>query len=200
MGQAQAKFDAATYLEWEEREIERHEFIAGEVFLMSGGTDAHNTITLNAATQLKSALRGSPCRAFVAGMKLAIAAADAFLYPDVFVTCDARDHGADATRAKHHAALVVEVLSNSTSAYDRSRKFELYQQIDTLQEYLLIEQDRIHADLFRKNDEGLWVLHPFGSGAIVELASVGLALPIEALYEDVEFPASPPSLAVPSTD
>ncbi|MDP2809002.1 MAG: Uma2 family endonuclease [Rhodocyclaceae bacterium] len=189
--QPKLEFDAADYLAWEERQEERHEFIAGEVFLMSGGTDAHYTIIGNAHATLKSALRGGPCRAFVAGMKLAIAADDAFLYPDVFVTCDARDRGPDAERAKHHAALVVEVLSDSTSAYDRGRKFELYQQIDTLQEYLLIEQDRIHADLFRKNAEGLWVLHPHGPGAALRLASVDLTLPIEALYEDVEFPPAP---------
>ena len=70
--------------------------------------------------------------------------------------------------------------------FDRGRKFELYQQIDTLQEYLLIEQDCKHADLFRKNSEGLWVLHPAGEGDVVRLESVGAELALDGLYEDVE--------------
>ncbi len=96
-------------------------------------------------------------------MKLRIERADAVFYPDVFVTCDARDRQPEASLAKQHPALIIEVLSDSTAAFDRGRKFELYQQIDTLQEYLLIEQDRKHADLFRKNSEGLWVLRAVGA-------------------------------------
>ena len=180
------EFDVDAYMEWEAEQPERHEYLGGEVFAMSGGTDAHYTILLNAATRLKNALSGKPCRAFVSGMKLRIERADAVFYPDVFVTCDARDRQPEASLAKQYPALVVEVLSDSTAAFDRGRKFELYQQIDSLQEYLLIEQDRKHADLFRKNSEGLWVLHPAGEGDVVRLESVGVELVLEGLYEDVE--------------
>jgi Uma2 family endonuclease len=83
--------------------------------------------------------------------------------------------------------LVVEVLSDSTAAYDRGRKFELYQQIEALQEYLIIEQDRAHADLFRKNAEGLWVLHPVPAGSTVTLQSLNLNVQLAGLYADVEF-------------
>lgn len=183
-------FDAAAYLDWEETQPERHEFIAGEVFAMAGGSDAHYTIGLNFAAALKSELRASPCRPFIAGMKVQIEAADAVLYPDVFVTCDDRDREPAADLAKRHPLLVVEVLSASTGAYDRGRKFELYQQIPELREYLLIEQDRAHADLFRKNDEGRWVLYPAGPGDVLTLASVGVDLPLATLYEDVELPAA----------
>ena len=191
MPQPKSSFDAAAYLEWEEVQVERHEFIAGEVFAMVGARLDHNNIALNLAASLKAQLRGRPCRTFIETAKLRLEAADAFLYPDVFVTCDARDRGPEAVAAARYPSFIAEVLSDSTSAYDRGRKFELYQQIDTLQEYLLIEQDRIHADLFRKNAEGLWVLHPLGPGATVRLASVKLDLPIETLYEDVEFPPAP---------
>ena len=172
---------------WEELQVERHEYWAGEVFAMSGGTDAHYTITLNLAAALKSSLVGSPCRPFVSGMKVQIKTADAVLYPDVFVTCDNRDKTAEANLAKAHPALIAEVLSDSTAAYDRSRKFELYQQIPELQEYLLIEQDRQHADLFRKNAEGLWVLHPIHPGDTIQLNSVNLSISLATLYEDFEF-------------
>lgn len=184
--QIKPEFDIDAYMDWEETQSERHEYLHGEVFAMSGGTDAHYTILLNAATQLKSALSGKPCRAFVSGMKLRIDRADAVFYPDVFVTCDARDRLPEASLAKQHPSLIIEVLSDSTAAYDRSRKFELYQQIDTLQEYLLIEQDRKHADLFRKNSEGLWVLHPAGAGDLIRLDSLDVTLGLDDLYEEVD--------------
>ena len=189
------RFDYETYLVWEETRDERHEYVAGEVFAMSGGSDAHYTITGNAFAALRQALRSSPCRAFVSGMKIHIAAADASLYPDVFVTCDARDRSEAAALAKSHPKLVIEVLSPSTASWDRGRKFELYRQINELEEYLLIEQDRLHVDLFRRNTEGLWVLQPIGpevspkgspKGNRIILASVDVELPLESLYEDVE--------------
>lgn len=183
-------FDFDAYMDWEETQVERHEYLAGEVFAMSGGTDAHYTILGNAYAALRSALSGTPCRVFISGMKLRIERADAVFYPDVFVTCDPRDRQPDASRAKQWPGLIVEVLSESTAAFDRGRKFELYRQIDTLNEYLLIEQDRRHADLFRRNAEGLWVLQPAGAGEIIRLDSLGLELALDALYEDVELGAA----------
>ena len=182
----QAEFDIDAYMEWEETQVERHEYLGGEVFAMSGGTDAHYTVLGNAYAGLRAALAGKACRAFISGMKLRIDRADVVFYPDVFVTCDPRDRQPDASLAKQHPSLIIEVLSDSTAAFDRGRKFELYQQIDTLSEYLLIEQDRPHADLFRKNSEGLWVLHPAGPGSVIRLESVEAELALDGLYEDVE--------------
>lgn len=184
--QTQPRFDVESYLVWEEAQPERHEYFAGEVFAMSGGTDAHYTILGNFFVNLRSALSGTPFRPFVSGMKVRIEAADAVLYPDVFVTCDARDKTQEAALAKSHPLLIVEVLSDSTAAYDRGRKFELYQQIEELREYLIIEPDRAHADLFRKNAEGLWVLHPIATGGTITLQSLNLSLPLAGLYADVD--------------
>jgi Uma2 family endonuclease len=142
-----------------------------------GGTTTratHNLIAGNLYMTLRQALRGTPCRTHIEGMKVHVQAADAVLYPDVFITCDAVE------------LLVVEVQSDSTAAYDRGRKFEIYQQLPSLQEYLLVESDRMHADLFRRNADGLWVLHPAGPDATVVLASVGLEIAMAAIYEDVE--------------
>ncbi|MGB2903015.1 MAG: Uma2 family endonuclease [Candidatus Dechloromonas phosphoritropha] len=188
--QIQPHLDLEADLAWEETQIERHEYLAGEVFVMSSGTDAHYAILGNFFAGLKASLSGTPCRPFVSGMKVHIETADAVLYPDVFVTCGARDKTSEAALAKAHPTLIAEVLSDSTAAYDRGRKFELYQQIAELQEYLIIEQDRSHADLFRKNDEGLWVLHPIPPGGTINLQSLKLSLPLAELYVDVELKAS----------
>lgn len=191
----QLKFSLDDFMHWEAEQSERHEYINGEVFAMTGARDGHNTIALNIASALRTALRGSPCRAFIADMKLRIDAADAAFYPDVMVTCDARDRMAATDLAKQHPVLIVEVLSESTSAYDRGLKFELYRNIDTLREYLLVEQDRRHADLFRREDDAAgkarWVLYASGAADDVVLESVGVLLSMDTLFEDVAFaPAS----------
>jgi Uma2 family endonuclease len=192
--QQQLKFSLDDYLLWEAEQSERHEYLNGEVFAMTGARDTHNTIALNIASALRSALRGSPCRAFIADMKLRIDVANAAFYPDVMVTCDPRDKTPETDLAKQHPVLIVEVLSDSTSAYDRGLKFEHYRKIDTLKEYLLVEQDRRHADLFRRReDDSRWVLYASGATDDVVLDSVGVQLSMDTLFEDVAFETATPT-------
>ena len=141
---------------------------------------------------LREALRGTPCRVFIADMKLQVASGNASFYPDVFVSCDPRDRAADAELVQRHPQLVVEVLSDSTAAFDRGQKFEAYRGLDSLTAYLLIEQDRPHADLFLRNADGLWVLHPGAAGETLTIDPPGLVLPLAAVYEGVEFNARLP--------
>ncbi|HEY9887702.1 MAG TPA: Uma2 family endonuclease [Candidatus Obscuribacterales bacterium] len=161
----------------------KHEYRDGEVYAMAGGTDAHNLIAGNLYALLRTQLRGGPCRAYFADVKARIEALNCFYYPDVMVTCDERDR-ATAT-FKSHPCLIVEVLSESTEAFDRGEKFADYRHLDSLQEYVLISQTRLQVEVFRRNDEGLWVLHPYGAGDAIELTSVGWAGAIAPLYEDV---------------
>ena len=184
------RLDPARYLEWEAQQTDRHELVDGEVYARTGARDAHNRVAGNIYVALRAALRGTPCRTFMADMKLHIDVADAYVYPDVFVTRDERDRTADADLAKRHAVVVVEVLSESTAAYDRGRKFELYRSLADLRELLFVEPERMSIDLFRRDDGGLWVLHPLQSGREIRLQSLQLALPVEAIYEDV-LPAAP---------
>jgi Uma2 family endonuclease len=106
--------------------------------------------------------------------------------------------------AKRHPTLIVKVLSESTAAYDRGLKFEYYRNIDSLKEYLLVEQDRRHADLFRKGKDDLWVLYASGEVDDVVLESVGVRLSMDLLFEDVSFPvaasASAPESSRPEPD
>lgn len=99
---------AAQYLAWEIEQTERHDFYHGEVFAMAGGSDEHNTASLNVASALKSHLRGSPCRVFMSDMRLELAVNNHYSYSDVMVTCDPRDAAAQASRLKKYPKLVVE--------------------------------------------------------------------------------------------
>ncbi|HEY9606140.1 MAG TPA: Uma2 family endonuclease [Allocoleopsis sp.] len=173
------------YLEGEKISPIKHEYIRGEVYAMAGASKAHGIISLNLATRLKSHLRGSGCIPYMADMKVQIEAAHIYYYPDVTVTCDERDNSSSDEDFIRYPCLVVEVLSSKTAAFDRGDKFADYRTLDTLQEYVLINQERISVECFRRNSEGRWVLYPYSKEEEIHLASVDFYCPIEALYEDV---------------
>jgi Uma2 family endonuclease len=176
------RFDAAAYLAWEETQEERHEYIAGEVFAMVGVRQSHNLATLNLATLLRRELKGSPCRVFVEAVKTRVEAADCFFYPDVVVTCDSRDR--QTPDYVSHPLLVAEVLSESTAAFDRGRKFAAYRKLESLQDHVLVDLAAQRIEVFRRDLENRWVLYDYGPEDQAELASLGLHLPVEALLED----------------
>ncbi len=182
--------DAPAYLAWEAEQSTKHEYHDGEVFAMAGASDAHVTVAGNVYMALRNHLRGSPCSVFISDMKLRVEEDNAFFYPDVFVTCAESDRG--QSHSKSAPVLVVEVLSPATSAYDRGAKFAAYRKLPTLREYALIDPERLSLDLFRREgDSKRWVLHPIEAGGHVEWASVGLQVPLEALYEDVPITTGP---------
>lgn len=192
MPQPKEAFDADAYLAWEEKNEIRHEYLEGEVFAMAGAKEGHVTVALNLAVLLRNHLRGGPCRVFISDMKLRVEAVDAFFYPDVMVSCHPDDRGEGRALFKKSPALVAEVLSDSTAAFDRGRKFAGYRRIPELREYLLIDPDALEVECYRRGDDDHWVLYPFTAGERVELTSVGLSFPIEALYEDVDLPEERP--------
>jgi Uma2 family endonuclease len=182
--QPKAPFSADDFLAWDATQTERHEFVNGEVFAMAGGEDRHASVSGNLFAALHSHLKGSRCRVYMNDVKLQVAAANAFFYPDVFVTCSERD--AASRLVKQEPLLVVEVLSPSTAAHDRGDKFASYRLCPTLAEYAVIDIDRRAVDLFRKNAEGLWVLHPLVGNATLTLANVDHALALGELFADLE--------------
>ena len=177
-------FDAAAYLAWEEAQPERNEYIAGEVFAMVGVRQSHNVATLNLATALRRELKGSPCRVFIESVKARIDAADCFFYPDVVVTCDARDR--ETPQYVSHPLLVVEVLSDSTAAFDRGAKFAAYRKLESLRDYVLFDVAAQRIEVFRRNPENHWVLYDYGPGDTVELSSLALNLDIAELLDDTQ--------------
>jgi len=187
MGLPQPKvpFDRQDYFAWETQQPTKNEYVAGEVFAMVGARQEHALVALALAARFREHLRGTRCRAYPTDMKLEVEAADAVFYPDVFVTCDPRDRSPDADLVKQHPLLIVEVLSDSTAAYDRGRKFELYRRLPELQEVLFVDQERLQIDLFRRNGQGRWELYPAGEGELLRLDSLGLDLPVQQVYDGV---------------
>ncbi len=177
-------FSREEYLEWEALQPDRNEYIAGEVFAMVGVRQVHSIVALNIASELKQQLKGKPCRPHIAEMKLQVDAVDAFFYPDIMVTCDERDAKADLYL--EHPSLIVEVLSTSTASYDMGLKFEFYRNIKVLQEYVLVDPERLKIWLYRKNQVGEWVLHDFPNKADVLFESVGCRLLQSDIFEGVE--------------
>ena len=133
MAQAAPKtiFSAADYLVWESAQLDRHEFLDGEVFAMAGAEDRHVTVSMNLAFALRQHLSGSPCRTYMSDMRLHVAAANSYFYPDVLVTCSALDLA--SAMLKTEPRLIAEVLSPSTAAYDRGVKFSHYRSLASLQ-------------------------------------------------------------------
>jgi len=182
------RMSAEEFLAWDERETIRHEFVRGALFSVAGEDEGHNTVIGNLCIALRVHLRDTACRTLAIDMKLRVEAADCFFYPDVVVTCSAND--AADLKIKREPCLVVEVLSASTAGYDRGDKFAAYRLLPTLQEYLLVDPESRRCDLYRKGDDGLWVLHPVEPGQDLHLASVGLALPATALWAEMPQPAA----------
>jgi Uma2 family endonuclease len=172
------------FIAWENAQPDKHEFVAGEVFAMDGARRVHVAISLNIASRLKDHLRGGPCRAFMADMKLEVAAADAVFYPDVLVTCDPDDLKAETTM--HHPTAIIEVLSESTAAYDRGDKFASYRMLDSLKEYALIDPDQRRVEVFRRMDNGDWLLAASESSRGLILKSLDFVAGLDAVFEDVE--------------
>lgn len=168
------------YLTGEEVSTIRHEYMDGQVYAMAGASDKHNLISSNANAFLNQNLPDE-CEVFVADMKVRISLPRKllFYYPDVVVSCADDDR---ETYYREKPCLVIEVISPSTKRQDRFEKFWAYQQIPTLQEYLLLEQDVMEATLFRRSRD--WQPEKYLSGEIY-LESVGLTIPLDALYRRV---------------
>jgi len=178
------------YLALEAQSDVRHEYLDGQAYAMAGGTDAHTTIALNLASELRSHLRGTGCRVFMSDMKVRIHQGAKFFYPDVMVTCDPGDR--DSQLYKSAPCLIVEVLSDSTEAFDRGKKFAAYRHLDSLREYVLISAQQPQIDIFRRSETGQWVLQSWeGIDAALVLETVGYQIGFDRLYEDVIFDPIP---------
>ena len=172
------------YLENERHSDVRREYLGGLVYAMAGASATHNLLALTLATRLRTHLRGKGCQVFISDMKVKIAAADTFYYPDVMVTCDPLDN-ADYFRTS--PVLIIEVASPTTAVTDRREKLLAYQRIASLREYLIVSQTEMSVQVYRRAYNGRWWEATLGADDLLELESVDLNLPLSEIYEDVTF-------------
>jgi len=168
------------YLVWEEIQLEKHEYINGEVYAMSGGSVNHGRIAIRLTSLFDTHLDGSGCITGNSDIKVKIVEAQNYTYPDASVTCDERDK--TTTQYITYPCLIVEVLSDGTEAYDRGGKFRMYRQNPVLQDYLLVSSTQIEMDLYHKNEAGDWMIINYKPGDTIELTSINLRFAIEQVY------------------
>ena len=178
------KMTLEDFLAWEAEQPERWEFFNGEAFMMAGGSDVHNAISLNTAFALRQTLRGTRCNVFMSDVRLRLAESDDLFYPDVFVTCSDADRA--RRQVKEDPALIAEVLSPSTEAYDRGDKFAAYRRFTGLETVLFLSQDRAHVECFTRGEDGRWILsEASGDTASLALPAFGFELALADLYRDL---------------
>jgi Uma2 family endonuclease len=182
-------FSPAEYLALERELPTKHEYCYGEMFAMSGASRKHNQLTFNLAGLLYSQVKDRDCLAFVGDMRTMVASPTGYFYPDGVITCDKPEFEDSHLDTLLNPQVIIEVLSPTTESYDRGWKFELYRQIPSLREYVLVTQDRAHVEHFVRRDDGQWLLSEVdGLDAAVALPAVACGLPLRELYAKVEFP------------
>lgn len=176
------------YLVWEPLQELRYEYWEGEAVAMTGGTIPHNDIALNLYRALYPYVRDRGCRVNVADVKVDVAETGRYFYPDLVVSCDARDR--TAIQLLQFPTLIVEVLSPATEANDRGDKFKQYMTLPTLREYVMVDAESISVECYRRGEGRMWLYFPYAAGDVITLESLGFACPIEQLYEDVQLSQS----------
>lgn len=176
------------YLARERASGTRHEYYNGKMYAMTGGTEPHNLIASNALATLHLQLRQRPCRVYQSDMRVKIIATGLNTYPDVTVVCG-RPAFTDATRdTLTNPIVILEVLSPSTERYDRGMKFQNYRTIETLQDYVLLAQDRAYIEHYVRQVTGEWLLREaVGLAATLTIASINCGLALRDVYEKVDF-------------
>ena len=174
------------YLEIERSAGSKSEFFEGEMFAMAGAGEAHNRLAWNLIGELGAQLRSGPCRGYPSGMRVRVSPAGLFTYPDVVVVWGEPQFLDDRRDTLLNPTLIVEVLSPSTEAYDRGRKFEHYQSISSLNDYLLVASDRLRMDLYTRQTAGQWLLTSArGPDGAIGIPAAGCRLTLAAVYEGV---------------
>ena len=181
-------FSADEYLLVERNAAYKSELIAGTIYALAGASESHITINLNIAAIVHRQLRGSACRAFGNDMKVRTTAEGLFAYPDLSVVCGERRFHDSARDVLINPTALFEILSPSTARFDRGDKFLMYQELDSLTDYMLIAQSEPRIEHFVRQESGMWLpTLALGREATVTLSSAAVMLPLAEVYENVDF-------------
>lgn len=186
--QPQKYYSPEEYLELEREADYKSEYYRGEIFAMAGAGHNHNRIVENLTGECYIYFKGKSCRTYSSDQRIHIPANGLYTYPDLIVVCGRNEYLDDKKDTILNPTVLVEVLSESTEAYDRGEKFHFYRSIPTLKEYVLINSRSVAAEVFRKSDDGIWMLasEAYAIDKNIELASVGLTLALQDLYAQTE--------------
>ncbi len=166
----------------------KSEYYRGQIFAMAGGSLRHNAISGNVFAVMYGRLRGSSCRPSNSDQRIRIQANGLATYPDVSVVCGELQVDAEDRDAITNPLVIFEVLSKSTESYDRGKKFDLYRQLNSLKEYILVAQDEPQVERFVRHDDGSWNLTVFkGLEAVLEFQTLPTVLPLSEIYDGVKF-------------
>jgi Uma2 family endonuclease len=179
----------AEYLAAEAVSEIRHEFLNGEVWEMAGGTPDHAALAAAVSGELRSALQGKRCRVFSSDLRIRVLATGLSTYPDVSVVCGTFERAPEDKDASTNPVVLVEVLSDSTEAYDPGAKAAHYRQIPSLKEYVFVSQSEPLIEVYRRGEGGSWELREARAGGKADLASLGIQLDVSVVYEN---PLAPP--------
>lgn len=178
------------YLAHERRAEIKSEYYDGELFAMAGGSEEHSLIAVNVAGTLNTQVAERPCKVYNSDMRVQMAPAGPCAYPDVSVVCGEARFVDERKDTLLNPTLIVEVLSATTEDWDRGGKFERYQQMASLQEYVLIAQDRPRVERYARQGDGEWLLTvAAGLERVVSLPSIGCELALAEVYRKIAFPA-----------
>ncbi len=179
------------YLALERAADYKSEYIDGEIFAMSGGSRRHSLVATNVASELRAALRDLPCEVHGSDLRVNVDEADLYTYPDVTVICGDPEFADAENDTLVNPAVIVEVLSPRTEAYDRGAKFARYRLLPSLRVYMLVAQDRPRVEWYTRGPDG-WLLHDADSlDATVELTEPACTLTLAEVYAKVSFGAEP---------
>jgi len=180
-----SQFTIDEYLAIERISPVKHEYFQGQIIAIAGDSKAHVIITGNLSALLVDHLRGTDYISYVADMKVCLPSLNLFCYPDLAVTCDERDR-TPTEEFILYPKLIIEVLSDSTEAFDRGDKFSDYKTISTLEEYILVHQNQIVVERFQRKSDNLWVPKILHRGDTIKLSSIRFACEIESIYENLD--------------
>jgi len=180
------------YLELERNADFKSEYCDGIIYAMSGGSPRHSEIAANVIVALGSQLRGSPCHVYSSDLKVATDPHGPYAYPDLSIVCGELSFLGDHNDVIINPTVLVEVLSPSTEAYDRGRKFARYQRMESLADYILVAQDEPRVEHFTRQEHGQWLMSSAeGLDASLTIASIDCVLRLSEVYDKVRFEEPP---------
>lgn len=180
-------YDFEEYLDIEARSPVKHQYHRGELYVMAGAKPDHNHVSGNTYHEGRTALKGRPCIVFNSDQRVYVKNSDFGTYPDVTFVCGKAEYVGKRKDTLANPVVIVEVLSDSTREYDAGAKFDLYKQLASLKEYVLIDPDTAEAVVHTRQDDGSWKATEFsGLETNLPLLSIGIQLPMRDLFENVE--------------